>query len=190
MYYSNICFFEGYDSVSGAPLEDGDILGAEMMSDKVFNFGPNTLIVHLLACSDSASFTSTSKKMSLTPISWTILNLPPSMRTLFEAILIPAVFPPDIVDFHRLLEQVLEGYSDCLMGSRTCGEGFEVFDGDTKQQIHVRLNIIADVEDSRGLTNALGCKQAPAIVGGCPFCTIKGHRFYNQTTYYLGSSIQ
>jgi hypothetical protein len=170
-----------------SPLEvvdDGDVWGATMLAPRrTQGATQETLIVALLVCSDSAAFT---KRKSLTPITATVLNLPPRMHTLFGAVLLLAVFPPQIVDFHSLMSHVLKMYADCLIGSRTCGRGFEVHDASQNATVHVLLNIACDVEDSRGLTNALACKQAPALVGACPFCELRGFRCYGQSQYYPG----
>ena len=65
-------------------------------------------------------------------------------------------------------------------------DGFEVYDGYMKMTRRVTFSFRRVLEDTRGLYHALSCKQAPALVGGCPFCHIKGH-YCNNTTVYPGA---
>jgi hypothetical protein len=59
------------------------------------------------------------------------------------------------------------------------------------------LRVAVLVEDIRGMSNPTGAKQAPAIIGGCAVCQIRGTRLptvkgdkKKGTTYYPGAVCQ
>ena len=66
------------------------------------------------------------------------------------------------------------------------GEGLMVYDAFQKSSRRIWFDLLYLVEDSRGLKNPAGCKQAPAYVGGCPFCEIIGIRHCG-TEVYMGA---
>jgi hypothetical protein len=45
------------------------------------------------------------------------------------------------------------------------------------------LSITWLLEDTRGLPHPTGSKQAPAYVGGCAFCDVRGYRNGNTSVY-------
>lgn len=107
-----------------------------------------------------------------------ILNLPPRMRTGFGALLLLGVMPPHIQNYAVMFQFLLRQMAPALGG-----EGIDVWDASIKKWIKLVIEIVAIVEDSKGLHHPLGSKQAPAIVGGCPFCTVVGVRGQGTTVY-------
>ena len=56
-----------------------------------------------------------------------------------------------------------------------CGRGFQVQDGhdQTSRTMYLSIGIIGP-EDSRGLPDQLHMSKAPAVIGGCPLCSVVG----------------
>ena len=58
------------------------------------------------------------------------------------------------------------------------GEGLEIVDAATGQNQRVWLDVAFRTEDTRGLAGAVAAKQAPALIGACLHCQVKGIKFY------------
>lgn len=120
----------------------------------------------------------TGKRETLCPVVGMILNLPPRMRTTFGALLLLGVMPPKIRNYKVMFQFLLRQLQPALRGP-----GILVRDSSIDKDIMLKIEIVAIVEDSRGLKNPLCCKQSPAIVGGCPYCAVVGLRGCGTTAY-------
>lgn len=63
------------------------------------------------------------------------------------------------------------------------GPGFVVYDGHLERGRRMWLSITWLLEDTRGLPHPTGSKTAPAFVGGCPFCEVRGYRSGKTSVY-------
>ncbi len=92
-----------------------------------------------------------------------------------------AVFPPKCKEmFSFLYEFVLNRIEDKFKGF----SGFPVKWGDDDQkQTTMRMKIVNDVQDVKGLPEIMCCKTTGAHVGACPWCKLQGIRDRNKTVY-------
>lgn len=135
------------------------------------------------------------KKRTYTPNVIQMLNLPPSVRTSFGGMVMLAVFPPKVKNYKLFYNTVLEHNRQLWLKTATGpGKGLLLYDSHLKCTSRWYLRICWIVEDSRGLPNPTGSKQAPAITGACPLCCIRGSRLSTSgdnsnkaTTYYPGA---
>lgn len=63
------------------------------------------------------------------------------------------------------------------------GAGFLVYDAHQGTARRMWLGITWLLEDTRGIPHPTGSKQAPAQVGGCAFCEVRGIRHGNTSVY-------
>ena len=63
------------------------------------------------------------------------------------------------------------------------GTGFIVYDAHLAVARRMWLSITWLLEDTRGIPHPTGSKQAPALVGGCAFCDVRGIRHGNTSVY-------
>ena len=74
---------------------------------------------------------------------------------------------------------VLKHLQPCMEG----GTGFIVYDAHQGKARRMWLSITWLLEDTRGIPHPTGSKQAPAHVGGCAFCEVRGIRHGNTSVY-------
>lgn len=70
-----------------------------------------------------------------------------------------------------------------MFANRPGTPGFDVYDADTRCDRRMHIQVDRQVEDVRGLHHGMNCKQAPALVGACPFCTVPGVIAHKTTGY-------
>ena len=63
------------------------------------------------------------------------------------------------------------------------GVGFVVYDAHLKRARRMWMSITWLLEDTRGLPHPTGSKTAPAYVGGCAFCEVRGYRHGGTSVY-------
>jgi len=54
---------------------------------------------------------------------------------------------------------------------------------DDQKQTTMRMKIVNDVQDVKGLPEIMCCKTTGAHVGACPWCKLQGIRDRNKTVY-------
>ena len=167
--------------------------------------------VFFLGLSSDATEFGHTKSASLTPFVALVLNFPPSMRSTFSAIMLMAVFPEkartvclrtcvyvrvvvcarmcvcaharaQITSYSNLVTFVLKHLQPFMEG----GIGFIVFDAHLGAARRMWISLTWLLEDTRGIPHPTGSKQAPAYVGGCAFCEVRGIR-HGQTSVYMSA---
>ena len=66
------------------------------------------------------------------------------------------------------------------------GPGFVVFDAHLGVSRRMWLGLTWLLEDTRGLPQPTGSKQAPAYIGACAFCEVRGIR-HGKTSVYMSA---
>jgi hypothetical protein len=105
-----------------------------------------------------------------------------------------------VKNYHLFYTCVLEHNKDLWLKTAQGGEGkgLRCYDAHLNKEVTWYMRVAWLLEDVRGLPNPTGSKQAPAIVGACPFCKIrgsklpttkkkKGEKVEKGTTYYPGA---
>ena len=80
------------------------------------------------------------------------------------------------------MNAILDTVAHALPG----GPGFKVWDAHTGSERNMWFLPVKCIEDSRGLRYCMMSKQAPAKIGGCPFCVVVGFGIHG-TSVYLGA---
>lgn len=127
----------------------------------------------------------------MTPVAAQWLNLPPGNRTSFGGMLVLALLPEKVKNYRYLYNYILRPLKD--VGEEK-GTGFKVKVEGHHREYTKFIEISWIVQDTRGLHPLLGCKQSPAVIGGCYMCRVEGHRHYGAgpngnkaTTVYPGA---
>jgi hypothetical protein len=81
--------------------------------------------------------------------------------------------------FNFLYEYVLNRIAEKFNGFT----GFPVEWGDTEQKTTMKMKIVNDVQDVKGLPQCMCCKTTGGYVGACPWCKAEGIRDRNKTVY-------
>ena len=87
-----------------------------------------------------------------------------------------------ITSYSNLVKYVLTQLQPFMEG----GPGFVVFDANLGVARRMWLGLTWLLEDTRGLPQPTGSKQAPAYVGGCAFCEVRGIR-HGKTSVYVSA---
>jgi hypothetical protein len=61
--------------------------------------------------------------------------------------------------------------------------GFQVWDAFLKMHRTIRVEVVGEIEDSRGLAHPMNIQQAPSLQCGCPFCKIVGITWCGTAVY-------
>ena len=168
---------------------DGDIWDRKQMTKRKEEIGEKN-VLELGFSSDSCVF-QTWKKRAFTPNVCQMLNWPPGLRTCFGGMLLFAVFPPKVKNYYLFYTTVLE-YNKNLWWKTAEGEGKGLlcYDAFLQKEVRWYMRVAWVLEDVRGMPNPTGSKQAPAIVGACSICGVRGSKLpndKNNTTYYPGA---
>jgi hypothetical protein len=120
------------------------------------------------------------KGKSFTPVVCRIMNLPPHLRHTFAGFLLLGMLPPKVRNYPLFYKTVL---AQLHKYTKEGGEGIQVWDSHLKKGRTIKLDLHMVLEDLRGLPNVTGSKQAPSIVGACPYCEIMGYTCHGTTVY-------
>ena len=104
-----------------------------------------------------------------------------SIRHTFGGLFLVAVLPPKCKKmFNFLYEYVLKRIATKFNGFT----GFPVKWGDDEQKETImKLRIVNDVQDVKGLPECCCCKTTGSYVGACPWCKLQGIADRNKAVY-------
>ena len=130
-------------------------------------------------CSDSAVFKNW-VGANYTPVCGQLFNLPPHVRSSFGGLFLLGVFPKN-------MKKGFSFYYDYLLNRMqtkfSAFTGFPVEWGDTLDKTNMKLRVVNDVQDIKGLPNICCCKTTGSYVGACPWCKAIGIRGMGKTAY-------
>ena len=118
---------------------------------------------------------------SYTPYVMFLLNFPPWVRHRIGATWLVAVFPENSSNDQIYFEEVNRQLSTLYE------TGVQVHDASTGQEVVSKCMLAFMVNDYRGVPKQNLQKQAPAHVGACKDCDLRGVPYYAQGTQYMGA---
>lgn len=146
----------------------------------------------LSICSDG-SILKRYRNHTYTPILVRLLNLPPHLRTTATGVLMWAELPPGVANFKSIYRYLIGRIKDTLdpelgdLDRQTFNPvmegGMLVYDAHAESHVTIQIAFTRFIEDTRGLHHVLCSKQCPALIGACPFCTLRGFTVHKKTVY-------